>query len=408
MNDGNGESSRNLSAGASAASLASVLDLDPVACRARLDQRYAVLDQVLALQAPAVVYPAARMGRAAASRLAGRGVRIVAFGDGSPVLWGTRIDGIPVLSPEEIGRQHRRTPVLLASTMFDSVIREDLERRGCETVVPVGYLNLRLADVFVSREYAGGFTAVTDPANRPAIEEVFAHLADEGSRRMFASKLAFYVDLEKSRLDAIRSEAPIYFDRSVWELGSEESMVDGGAYVGDTLAAFRRATSDRFRAYFAFEPDQDNFAKLAALAAADRARIEPIAAGLARHTGRLRFSSTSGVDVRLLGEDEPGGEALPVVGLEEFFADRQPPTLIKMDIEGSEEDALLGAAGLADRAAPKMAISVYHYPTDLWSIPVLLKRLNPDYRLYLRHYTREVDGTVCYALAREGSGGKSA
>ncbi len=292
--------------------------------------------------------------------------------------------------------------------MFDSVIREDLERRGCEAVVPVGYLNLRLPDVFVSREYAGAFTAVTDPANRPAIEEVYTLLADEKSRRVFVSKLAHYVDLEKSRLDAIRSAAPVYFDRSVYELGSDETMVDGGAYVGDTLAAFRRATRDRFRAYFAFEPDQANFAKVATLAAADRARIEPIAAGLARRTGQLRFSSTSSVDARILAEDEPGGEALPVVGLDEFFADRQPPTLIKMDIEGSEEDALLGASGLANRAAPKMAISVYHHPSDLWSVPLLLKRLNPDYRLYLRHYTREVDDTVCYALVTKGSGGRSA
>jgi FkbM family methyltransferase len=408
MNDGDSDSSRNSSAGASAASLAAVFDLDPVVCRARLDERYAVLDEVLALHAPVVIYPAARMGRAAASRLAGRHVRIVAFGDGSPALWGTRIDGISVLSPEEIGRQHRCTPVLLASTMFDSVIREDLERRGCEAVVPVGYLNLRLPDVFVSREYAGAFTAVTDPANRPAIEEVYTLLADEKSRRVFVSKLAHYVDLEKSRLDAIRSAAPVYFDRSVYELGSDETMVDGGAYVGDTLAAFRRATRDRFRAYFAFEPDQANFAKVATLAAADRARIEPIAAGLARRTGQLRFSSTSSVDARILAEDEPGGEALPVVGLDEFFADRQPPTLIKMDIEGSEEDALLGASGLANRAAPKMAISVYHHPSDLWSVPLLLKRLNPDYRLYLRHYTREVDDTVCYALVTKGSGGRSA
>jgi hypothetical protein len=48
--------------------------------------------------------------------------------------------------------------------------------------------------------------------------------------------------------------------------------------------------------------------------------------------------------------------------------------------------------------APILAISVYHRPTDLWTIPILMRRLNPRYRLSIRHYSREVDDTVCYAL----------
>lgn len=69
-----------------------------------------------------------------------------------------------------------------------------------------------------------------------------------------------------------------------------------------------------------------------------------------------------------------------------------------MDIEGAETEALLGAAGLLGNTSPKLAISAYHFPTDLWTIPLLMDRLTPGSRLYLRHYTREVDDTVCYAI----------
>jgi hypothetical protein len=46
------------------------------------------------------------MGRTAAKELQSRGVRIAAFGDGNPALWGSEIDGLPVLSPEQIGKHN--------------------------------------------------------------------------------------------------------------------------------------------------------------------------------------------------------------------------------------------------------------------------------------------------------------
>jgi hypothetical protein len=56
--------------------------------------------------------------------------------------------------PADIASDHRGDAVLVASTMFDSAICEDLRARGCESVVPVGYLNLRLPEIFRAREYA--------------------------------------------------------------------------------------------------------------------------------------------------------------------------------------------------------------------------------------------------------------
>jgi FkbM family methyltransferase len=99
-----------------------------------------------------------------------------------------------------------------------------------------------------------------------------------------------------------------------------------GAFVGDTLSSFRQISRGSFRAYIAFEPDVGNFAKLSELAKDDPVRIEVVRAGLARHSGELRFLNTSTADTRVLRDDEPGGQTLPVVGLDEFFASRLSPT----------------------------------------------------------------------------------
>jgi hypothetical protein len=137
-------------------------------------------------------------------------------------------------------------------------------------------------------------------------------------------------------------------------------------------------------------------------AARDPARVTAVQAGLARRTSSARLLSTHGADARLLRGDESGGEEVAVVGLDEYFEERRPPTLIKMDIEGAEVEALSGAARLIEAGRPKLAISAYHLPTDLWRIPLVLEKLMPDSRLYLRHYTREVDDTVCYAIPAHG------
>jgi FkbM family methyltransferase len=378
--------------------LAALLDADASACRAALDERYDVLDDVLAGRQPAIVYPAAGLGKAVAEQLIAMGVDVKALGDRSPDLRNNVVDGVSVLSPFEVAAQYPEVPVLVASTMFDSVIAEDLRERGCRTVVPVGYLNLRLPDVFRSREYQGAHEAASDPANRWAIERAFSVFADEESRRTFLGKLAFYLTLEKRRLDEIKSDATIYFDPAIHALSDDEVFVDGGAYVGDTLKDFLDASQGRFAAYYAFEPDSASFQKLSAVAEQDPHRIFAVRAGVGAGAMSARITGTGGAGSRVMGENEQGGDAIEIVSLDEFFATHSLPTFIKLDIEGFEADALRGAAATIEEAHPVLAVSAYHYPTDLWNVPLQLAELCPGARVVLRHYTREIDDTVCYAI----------
>lgn len=70
---------------------------------------------------------------------------------------------------------------------------------------------------------------------------------------------------------------------------------------------------------------------------------------------------------------------------------------IKMDIEGSEAAALQGAAQTLARHRPRLAISAYHMPADLWELPALIRELNPGYRFFLDHHTNFAEETVPYA-----------
>ena len=375
-----------------------VLEMSLGPCRERLIEAWPVLENLLAGRQSVILYPAARMARGAAAGLREMGVEVLGFGDSNAALWGEVLDGLAVWSPDQISSRHRDIPILIASTLHDSPIAESLRKSGCSTVIPVGILNQRLPEVFVSREYSGTLESVSDRSNHDIIRHVYELLADEESKRVFLTKLTFNLTKEKSLLDDIRSDHPIYFDEDIVTFSSDEVVVDGGAYIGDTLASFIASCTKRFRGYYAFEPDRSNLSKLQSNKAFDGLPVVPELAGLAKQTGHVRFLSTACGDARVLADDEPGGETIHVVGLDEYFAGKPRPTFIKMDIAGNEANALHGAAQLIANHQPKLAISVYHQASDLWSLPALIHSLNPHYRLYIRHYSREIDDTVCYAI----------
>ena len=61
-------------------------------------------------------------------------------------------------------------------------------------------------------------------------------------------------------------------------------------------------------------------------------------------------------------------------------------TFIKMDIEGSEKMALLGAKNHIINEHPKLAISVYHNNEDIWEIGKLIYEMDNSYQFFMRYY----------------------
>ena len=104
---------------------------------------------------------------------------------------------------------------------------------------------------------------------------------------------------------------------------------------------------------------------------------------------KLRFEAT--------GVSDYGNTEIVTCRLDDVLQDKQV-TFLKMDIEGAEKEALIGAERIIRIHKPKLAISVYHKKEDIWEIPKLLLEMNPHYRFYLRHYSLRYAETVLYAL----------
>lgn len=94
---------------------------------------------------------------------------------------------------------------------------------------------------------------------------------------------------------------------------------------------------------------------------------------------------------------EDGDTAIQVTSIDRSLKGKEV-TFIKMDIEGSEMEALIGSGDTIKRYKPKLAICVYHRPGDIVDIPQKILELCPGYRLYLRHYSYVDTETVLYAV----------
>jgi len=180
-----------------------------------------------------------------------------------------------------------------------------------------------------------------------------------------------------------------------------DHVVDAGGCFGDTALAFADSIGKRGHVY-TFDPLPKHCEIMTEAVAmnphlADRISIFPVGLG----------SAVTAATSRPIDQDriDPGAAivegSVPITSLDALTAQGGIPRVdfIKMDIEGSELAALKGAAATLRRWRPRLAISLYHRPEDLFVIPTWLNELGLGYRLYLDHYSIHHEETVLYAIA---------
>lgn len=121
-------------------------------------------------------------------------------------------------------------------------------------------------------------------------------------------------------------------------------------------------------------------------------KVEMIQKGLSNKKNSVKFDGSQLAGSKI---DENGNEIIETIDLDSF--NLQGNMFIKMDIEGEELNALIGSKQTIIKNKPKLAICIYHKSEDLWTIPLYIKELVPEYKIYIRHHSSTPWETVCYA-----------
>lgn len=203
-----------------------------------------------------------------------------------------------------------------------------------------------------------------------------------------------------------------YYPKDIIKLGEHEVFLDGGAWVGDTIQQFIEMTSGKFDGLFAFEASPTNYLEcLNTIARLDNQdRIKAFNCGLGQKGKKLYFPKNT-----LSGDPvcEPQGlledyDVVDISDIRTVLTEEQlnSITFIKLDIEGSEMEALKNMSELITNKMPKLAICVYHHDQDVFEIPLYINSLTNQYDMFLRHHENGIYETVLYCVRKNEMIGK--
>ncbi len=344
------------------------------------------------------IYGAGSNGRRIHDVVTKQGVEVVAFLDMNAAQLAGKLPAQVVRPDSDEARQlaSRASAVIVAVFNRQASLRDIdgiLERAGFKNV-------MHFVEFFREFHAQWGWHfwlsgAAPTAEAKDALAWLGSLLADEHSKRVFDKLVAVRNGAPSRELPPGQGLADQYFPLNLpgWLEGAAIELIDCGAYDGDTLQALLEQKRT-LKSLVAFEPDPENFRKLSKLVSGIRgvesATLLPC--GVWSATEQLRFSAGAGEGSRV---DSKGDSMIQVCAIDDV-SPVYAPNFIKMDIEGAEPDALRGAARIIGKHKPSLAVSLYHQPDHLWSLPKLIHSLNPDYRYYIRAHGECGIETVLY------------
>ena len=221
----------------------------------------------------------------------------------------------------------------------------------------------------------------------PELEKAYSLFEDAPSKELFEDMVAFRLTGNPAFLSKVENT----FETLQKLLAHKKicTVLDCGAYTGDSAKLFARALHPK--EILAAEPDPKTYQKLCRFAQEETAcSVLPIHAAISDRDGETEFLS-AGSRASGTGENMGGRakrrmkfQTIPCRTIDTLTAGNDTVDLIKLDVEGAEEEALAGASVTLRTQHPTLAVSLYHRTGDLFALPLMLRDLYPDATFYLR------------------------
>ena len=205
----------------------------------------------------------------------------------------------------------------------------------------------------------------------------------------------------------------LYFKRGILYLPEyiinrfkDTVCIDGGGYIGDTTIFFSKYD---FSEVYGFEPDITNFnkAKYNINNYKNKNNIKILNMGIGKENAKLSMELTGSLNMGASFKKDIANKdksyIVDVVKLDDYFKNRKNKIgLIKLDIEGFEEEALIGAEEIIKNDKPVLLVAGYHdwiSFKQMFRIKKWIQNLNVGYKIMFRQigYTEILTWCfICY------------
>lgn len=323
-------------------------------------------------------------------KLEAYGFSVVAICDSDPEKQGKKYrDAYPIMSLAEAKQHFPNARFLISSTSYFDEIYSILDKAiGKERLCDV---DLTCAYFFEKAEFTTFFTEQTS-----RFQAIYDRLEDRESKQTYFNVIKAHMTGERKDFEAASTGTDdLYLFQSLLKPTANTVYVDCGAYDGDTVQLFLKAADAGYSKVFAFEPDPAMQASLQSIADSQNGKVEIIPKGVSDSDGTVSFLA-KGLFSNIVEESDEETITISVARLDTLLIDKAV-SILKMDIEGSEYDALRGAEQIIKTHKPKLAICLYHKVEDLVRIAELILQMVPEYKLRLKHQSTSCMDTILFA-----------
>ncbi|BFM06702.1 FkbM family methyltransferase [Halioxenophilus aromaticivorans] len=295
------------------------------------------------------------------------------------------IDSIPVISLEQLAPGITIVNCVYNSRAFSAQAR--LETLGGK-VLFVGDFIRDDPEAFKGTMLAEAFLAMQEDYS--LLKQWQHQFHDEASRQQYLSVLDFRRTLNVRHLSCFEVKIDAQYFEPFVVNRPYLHLIDGGAYDGADSLRFAECFPN-YKSITILEPSTANRVLIADKTKALK-HSTVLGACLGDRETTVHFEG-EGTAAKMVSS---GGAATAMRTIDTLV--KQESTLVKLDIEGAEMQALVGAAKTLHRVDAGFAISAYHLPHDLMHILDWLKMSEVKRQFFFRHYSNGIAESVVFAL----------
>ena len=302
--------------------------------------------------------------------------------DGNPALHGKLKCGVPIEPPEKIKNENPNSVLIIITGAYVEVAGFLNKSMNCYYFPMIPQICFEVYLAFKDR---------IDDAKK-----ITSELSDEPSKYYYNAVIK---NLLRGSIfmPHLFTENQYYGNDVLINLSNDGSLVFCGAYDGKHIT--RAIEINKQIKVHAFEPNE-KYALLLKEEYSNNENIHVHAKAAYDKNTQLFFDNSKDLDARIANtaHDSEGNsfESILAVKLDDVINEKV--NMIAMDVEGAEHEAIMGAKNIIEKYKPALAICSYHKAEDYLTLPELIKKINPDYKLYFRHHSSVHCESVFYAI----------
>lgn len=237
--------------------------------------------------------------------------------------------------------------------------------------------------------------------NVDEFEQVYRIWEDELSKKNFLAFLKTRISGDNKYILDLCRKTSNFFRNEIFHIGRAEVFLEIGAYDGDTLKLFLQESAGKYKRIYALEPDDINRRKLERYI--EQKQLHDVIVtekGAWNKKAQLHFSTNNEQLSGVVKEGDTSKHFISIMAepLDTMFSYLDEVTLLKINYLEGVKEAIEGASDILQRHEPKLAITVGFDCKNIRCIPILIKQINPNYKLYLRYNRGMISSLTLYGI----------